>query len=479
MKCENFIKSIVSVALIQFMLVVIPQPIFAQDAVSLTKPETSDDSLPLRQQVADDSTDVDLSDAHITPEVQSSSIAPTDVGTAFTYQGHLAENGEPATGQFDLSFKLFDSLEAGNLIGSEIITNGLDISSGVFSVELDFGVKAFNGQNRYLEIGVRPADSADEFSTLIPRRNITPSPYSIYADRASGIVSSSGLDALYVNEEDQVVIPQGSDATIEGGGSVIIGPPNHASIPSLVLDNNEIMARKSGLTTTLFLNSEGGEVWIGGNLAMPNGVDARKGGFITLGPINNAQHSNLTIDNNEIMARRSGEPAPLWLNADGGDVYIGEVSKNIGLGGDGSENVRVGGQNGLRVENQANGNNVYIGGDEGIWIDNEDSNAFRTRQSDDLWRKPIFFERFSNLGNNVSFNTEILVTDYECGIAGLAALDGDIQEHDSGDIIRLYTYVSNGTWHIEANFRTHEDDHESWDATLICIDTLLSYRKGF
>jgi hypothetical protein len=93
-------------------------------------------------------------------------------------------------------------------------------------------------------------------------------------------------------------------------------------------------------------------------------------------------------------------------------------------------------------------------------------------------QKPIFFQRFYNLGDNVSYNTGIQVTDYECGIAGLGALDGDIQEHDAGKIIVVETHNQNGTWHILADFRTH-NNHENWFVTLICVDTNLSYRVGF
>src|SRR5262249_22930369 len=42
------------------------------------------------------------------------------------------------------------------------------------------------------------------------------------------------------------------------------------------------------------------------------------GGYLELGPTNGA---NLSLDNNEVMARNTGAVAPLYLNNDGGDVY--------------------------------------------------------------------------------------------------------------------------------------------------------------
>ena len=38
--------------------------------------------------------------------------------TAFTYQGKLTDNGNPASGQFDFQFKLFDALSAGTQQGT-------------------------------------------------------------------------------------------------------------------------------------------------------------------------------------------------------------------------------------------------------------------------------------------------------------------------------------------------------------------------
>lgn len=52
----------------------------------------------------------------------------------------------------------------------------------------------------------------------------------------------------------------GSDATIGGGGFVVVGDTGAGN---LVIDNNEIMARNNGATSSLFLNASGGNVGIG------------------------------------------------------------------------------------------------------------------------------------------------------------------------------------------------------------------------
>ena len=105
------------------------------------------------------------------------------IGTDFTYQGHLYDANHVANGSYDFQFSLFDNLADGNQVGSDV--NKLDVSviDGYFTVKLNFGSdpNIFNGQARWLEIGVRPSDSSGAFTTLSPRQEITPAPYALHA----------------------------------------------------------------------------------------------------------------------------------------------------------------------------------------------------------------------------------------------------------------------------------------------------------
>jgi len=89
---------------------------------------------------------------------------------------------------------------------------------------------------------------------------------------------------------------------------------------------------------------------------------------------------------------------------------------------------------------------------------------FRTHNNSETWdfdllclKKSVYsVSRFvyNSLGDNVTYNTNLSTTTYECGVGGLAALDGDIEEHNDGDIIQAYMYRSGGKWWLRADFRT-------------------------
>src|SRR5258705_660178 len=114
--------------------------------------------------------------------------------TAFTYQGRLNESGSPATGSYDLQFKLCDALTDGAQIGATNSLTNATVTGGVFSVQLDFGVFAFPGANRWLEISVRLA-GGEAFTTLTPRQPVTAMPYAIKSLTATAADSVSAACA--------------------------------------------------------------------------------------------------------------------------------------------------------------------------------------------------------------------------------------------------------------------------------------------
>jgi hypothetical protein len=125
----------------------------------------------------------------------TASAAPSaiGVGTRFTLQAYMDDNGSPANGSYDFQFALFDAAAGGSQVGGTLAVNDLAVFDGYFDVALDFGASAFGGGARYLETRVRPGASAGPYSVLSPRRELTPAPYAlalpnVYANEALNFV---------------------------------------------------------------------------------------------------------------------------------------------------------------------------------------------------------------------------------------------------------------------------------------------------
>src|ERR1035437_7763622 len=138
------------------------------------------------------------------------SIVAAPSGTAFTYQGRLTVGANVANGNYDLNFSLYDALSSGSQVGSSL-TNTAAVSNGLFTVTLDFGASAFNGDGRWLEIGAR-TNGSGAFTTLSPRQKLTPTPYAITAGIFTGTLPSGQLAGTY-----------GSAVTFNNAGNYFTG----------------------------------------------------------------------------------------------------------------------------------------------------------------------------------------------------------------------------------------------------------------
>ena len=121
-------------------------------------------------------------------EPRGSATSAMPSSTAFTYQGRLSDGGGPVNGLCDLTFRLYDSPASGTLLGTDP-KPGIDVQSGFFTLQLDFGASAFNGEARWLEIDV---DCGGGPVTLADRQELTAAPYALYAPVA-GSVPWAGL----------------------------------------------------------------------------------------------------------------------------------------------------------------------------------------------------------------------------------------------------------------------------------------------
>lgn len=112
------------------------------------------------------------------------------VTTAISYQGKLTDSaGNPLTGSYDFSFKLFDALTEGTQIGSTVSVTEVSVTEGIFTVKLDFGAGAFvTGADRWLETTVGT-------TVLSPRVQLTASPFSLFSS-APWVTSGANISYL-------------------------------------------------------------------------------------------------------------------------------------------------------------------------------------------------------------------------------------------------------------------------------------------
>ena len=138
------------------------------------------------------------------------------VGTAFSYQGRLVDNGSPANGPYDFQFTLFDASIGGTQVGGIVTLGDVPVSTGLFNLKLDFGSLAFGGGARYLQIEVRPGASGGAYTPLTPRQELTPA------------ASSLSLPNVYTSE-GQNFVGIGRNFRVSGNevfGIRYIGGPN-------------------------------------------------------------------------------------------------------------------------------------------------------------------------------------------------------------------------------------------------------------
>jgi hypothetical protein len=113
-------------------------------------------------------------------------------GTAFTYQGRLANGTNVANGIYDLRFAIYDSSGGPTVVAGPVTNSPTSVSNGLFTVTLDFGAGVFTGAERWLEIAVR-TNGGGAFTALSPRQKITPTPYAIMSGNLSGSLAAAAL----------------------------------------------------------------------------------------------------------------------------------------------------------------------------------------------------------------------------------------------------------------------------------------------
>lgn len=115
-------------------------------------------------------------------------VAGTALGQSetFTYQGQLKLNGAPVSDLVDMKFTLFDSESATTAVAGPLLFNGvgssaIQVTNGLFSVELDFGAGALQ-LGQWLKIEIRFPHSSNNtaaYTALTPRQKISAAAFAL------------------------------------------------------------------------------------------------------------------------------------------------------------------------------------------------------------------------------------------------------------------------------------------------------------
>lgn len=201
------------------------------------------------------------------------------LGTAFTYQGQLEQSGGPATGACDFRFLLFDSVGSGspptggNQIGTMVAADGVQVSDGLFTLQLDFGAAAFNtGGDRFLQVAVRCPGGSGAYQTLTSRQPLTAAPYALFANAiADGAVSSAKLAPGAVTTSQ--LAPNSVTAAQIADGTVATSDLANGAVSTAKIGDGQVTGAK--LVAPLRLTSSAANTTVGaldGTSTGSNGV---------------------------------------------------------------------------------------------------------------------------------------------------------------------------------------------------------------
>ncbi len=278
-------------------------------------------------------------------------------GTGFTYQGRLNSSGSPTSGNYDFRLKLFVDAFGNTQAGSTVLTNGVSVTNGLFSVAIDFGAGMFTGTSYWLEIGVR-TNGAGSYTSLAPLQALTPSPYAIFANSAgsattattaasaTAATTATTASAVGANGVNNVAIQNnavtaGKIASGQLVKSLTAGANTLYDNVTLAAGNN-VTLTPSGQTVTIA--ATGGQSWsLSGNSGTTPGTQ-----FVG------------TTDNQPLEFHVNGQRAlRLEPNGTGPNVVGGFSGNNVSAGASGAT-ISGGGQPG--APNQVSGSISTIGG---------------------------------------------------------------------------------------------------------------------
>ena len=155
-----------------------------------------------------------------------------DQSNAFTYQGELWDDGNRASGQFDLRFSLFDGPTGDTTLAAALVFPDQSVAGGVFSVLLNFGEVIRNGGEQWLEIGLRRSGEQD-FLILSPRQRLRAVPRA----RVAAVAGPAAVTS-------QAIVTRGVSVSDIAAGAVSSAEIGADAVESNALDTGSVSTSK-------------------------------------------------------------------------------------------------------------------------------------------------------------------------------------------------------------------------------------------
>ena len=166
--------------------------------------------------------------------------AAGSLGTAFTYQGQLWQGATPASGNYALRFTLCDAVTNGNVVAGPVTNTAVVVSNGLFTVTVDFGVAAFNGNASWLDIAARTNTPGMAFAALSQRQALTPVPNAQFASTAAtasavaaGTVAAAQLSTAGSPSTGQLLVYNGTALAWTNPGAAWSLGGNAGTVPGV------------------------------------------------------------------------------------------------------------------------------------------------------------------------------------------------------------------------------------------------------
>lgn len=123
------------------------------------------------------------------------------IGTTWTYQSVLFDNGSPANGVYDIQIQLYDAPSGGSLLATQVFNNE-PVTRGTWTGNVDFGSNFNDGKPRWVAVGIRPGPSGGAYTVLTPRQPVLPTPHAIRSEstqflRMYNLAPNDGILAGY------------------------------------------------------------------------------------------------------------------------------------------------------------------------------------------------------------------------------------------------------------------------------------------